>query len=393
MQIDERQILDYLEQQEEDMLRTLEDMVNRPSCGLEPEDAKIFGRYLKELLEQEGFVCHLRDVGNGHAETLAGVWGSKNPGKPILFSGHYDTALHRRFMQDNPFRVEDGKVHGVGVLDMKGGIVIALYVLRALKAFHYKAHPIKFLFSGDEEACHRGSNGGEVFLQESKGCLAAFNMETGLVSNALALGRKGVCRCSIETEGVEAHAGNDFTSGRSAIVDLSEKCLEMHNLTNLEAGTTVNVATIEGGTIYAAVPKHCETRVEMRFLSNKELENTQKRILEICEKEHIEGCQTTVTFTEGIKVFEKNPANVALLNDMNTVAGEYGFPAMGGVVLGGASDAAYSTIAGVPSLCSCGAMGEWNHTVKEYILKDSLLNRSKLYTMAVLNIDSFESLK
>jgi glutamate carboxypeptidase len=46
-------------------------------------------------------------------------------------------------------------------------------------------------------------------------------------------------------------------------------------------------------------------------------------------------------------------------------------------------------MAGVPTVCSCGAMGEWNHTVREYILESSLCQRAKLFTAAVLRLDEF----
>ena len=63
----------------------------------------------------------------------------------------------------------------------------------------------------------------------------------------------------------------------------------------------------------------------------------------------------------------------------------------GQIRLGGSSDAAYITMAGVPCLCSCGTMGEWNHTVREYIMTDSLYERAKLFAGALLNADGFRT--
>ena len=61
----------------------------------------------------------------------------------------------------------------------------------------------------------------------------------------------------------------------------------------------------------------------------------------------------------------------------------------GAGLVGGSSDAACTTIAGVPTVCSCGAMGEWNHTVREYIAESSLCQRAKLFAAAVLRLDEF----
>ena len=57
--------------------------------------------------------------------------------------------------------------------------------------------------------------------------------------------------------------------------------------------------------------------------------------------------------------------------------------------LGGGSDAASTTMAGVPTICSCGVRGQWNHTMKEYAVVDSIFDRSKMYVAAVANSDQF----
>lgn len=385
-------LMSYLDEHQADMTELLRQFAEQPSCGREPEDARRFAGWLQSFLEAEGMTCRQIEVG-ANAPTLSAMIGAELPGKPILFCGHYDTALYRRFMPDNPFRVEaDGTIHGVGVLDMKGGVVIAIFVLRALRAAGFLRRPVKFLFSGDEEACHNSSHGGAVFQQEAAGCCVAFNMETGLPGNRLCVGRRGVCRFVVSVEGVEAHAGNDFTAGRSAIVELAKKCLEISSLTQLENGTTVNVATISGGTIYAAVPKHAEANVEIRFSNNRELERVKRSVLEICSRSHIDGCRTDIRFTELMHVYEEKPSGRALLAYLNEMASQLGQPPLSGVTLGGSSDAAYTVLAGVPTLCSCGAVGEWNHTVREYIEEVSLLSRCKLLALAASHPERLDAI-
>ena len=46
-------------------------------------------------------------------------------------------------------------------------------------------------------------------------------------------------------------------------------------------------------------------------------------------------------------------------------------------------------MAGVPTICSCGVRGQWNHTMKEYAVVDSIFDRSKMYVAAVANADRF----
>jgi len=57
-------------------------------------------------------------------------------------------------------------------------------------------------------------------------------------------------------------------------------------------------------------------------------------------------------------------------------------------MLGGASDAAYITMAEVPCLCSMGVKGEWNHTDREYALVDSAIERIILIVDSILELEN-----
>ena len=58
-----------------------------------------------------------------------------------------------------PFFIdEEGYAHGPGVLDMKGGLVVSLYAVKALSALSLVTPPIKFVFVTDEETLHMHSN-------------------------------------------------------------------------------------------------------------------------------------------------------------------------------------------------------------------------------------------
>ena len=59
------------------------------------------------------------------------------------------------------------------------------------------------------------------------------------------------------------------------------------------------------------------------------------------------------------------------------------------VTLGGGSDASHITIASVPAICSIGVRGQFNHTEKEYALKESIFERTELLANTVVRIDEF----
>src|SRR5262250_3135608 len=56
----------------------------------------------------------------------------QSTGKPILLLGHFDTVWPMGTLAGMPFRVEGGRVFGPGALDMKAGIVMMIFALRAL---------------------------------------------------------------------------------------------------------------------------------------------------------------------------------------------------------------------------------------------------------------------
>ena len=87
---------------------------------------------------------------------LTGVWNKEAAGQPIVLIGHMDTVFAKGTLEKNPFRIdENGNAHGPGVLDMKAGLVIAVYVLKALHEYGYGKRPIRVVFAGDEENGHR----------------------------------------------------------------------------------------------------------------------------------------------------------------------------------------------------------------------------------------------
>ena len=78
--------------------------------------------------------------------------------------------------------------------------------------------------------------------------------------------------------------------------------------------------------------------------------------------------------------FEPNEQILGLLHFVNGVAEENGFVPFGQITLGGASDTGSIVRAGIPALCSCGVIGEFNHNRREYAVVESLFDRCLLYT-------------
>ena len=116
---------------------------------------------------------------------------------------------------------------------MKGGVIISLYVAKALNAIGYEESPIKILYAGEEESDHIGNDADVLFEEEIKVALCAFNMESGHIENRLCVGRKTQYTIHAKVHGLGGHAGNEFTKGKNAVHEAIFKCTELTKLTNL----------------------------------------------------------------------------------------------------------------------------------------------------------------
>ena len=380
------QISSYIDQHQAEIIETWRDVVNAESYHAEAANVNLCAAKLRQEFEKEGFVCRSIPVGENSGDTLTGILGAERSGAPILFSGHMDTVFPKGKFGENPFRIEDGKAYGPGVLDMKGGIVIALYAIKALNHIGYDKRPIKIIFAGDEECLHFGANTADIMIEEARGAACAFNMETGLIDDSLCVSRKGKSEIQVFVEGVEAHAGNDFGSGRNAIVEMAKKVADFAELTNIEVGTTVSPGVIHGGTMSGAVPKHCELAIDMRATKVAEMDKVKKQAEAICGKTYIDGTTTTFKYTTEMLPFERTEAGMAFYEKVAQLAASSGLGEHACKDLGGSSDAAYLTIAGVPTICSCGVRGQWNHTVREYAIVDSMYERAKLWASVIVQL-------
>ena len=386
----QKQVEAYIDAHREEIIEDWKNLVNLEGRGSQPECMDEVAHHLYDLFTAAGFACTL-DRPEGAPLVITGVLGADRPGKPVLFGGHYDTVFTRGTYGENPFRIdEEGKAHGPGCLDMKGGIIISLWVGKALEAVGYKDRPIRITYCGDEEGylCHDAS---AVFLRKAaEGTAASFNMETGPVNNALCVGRKGAMLGSFEVHGVAAHSGNAFEKGRNAVAEAAYKMVALHELTDMEEGTNMNVAIVHGGVMSNQIPDYCKVEICVRLATQKGTREYKEKLAAIMAHTTVEG--TTTVYTPGVTfdIFEPNDHNKALLAFMNRVAEKYGYPPMEGVFLGGGSYAGQFASVGSPTLDSCGVRGEWNHTEKEYAIVESMFERSKLFAAAVLEMDDFD---
>lgn len=379
-------IKEYIKSREEDMLELWGRFVNTHSGTLEPECVNEFGQLCITELEKLGAEWELKGE-EGKAYTIVSILGKERKGKPILFSAHLDTVFRKGDFPKNPFKIEDGKAFGPGVIDDKGGIVMAIYIMKALEHIGYDERPIKFILSGDEELGHRFSKCEEIYMKEAENCSCAFNLEAGQEDNRLCIGRKGKIECRIQVNGVGAHAANLIERGKNAIVEMAHKIIALQELNNDKKGITVNVGTINGGIISNVVPANCTAEVDIRYKSRDDYEMIKEKITEICNSECIKDTETKASFVQSFPPFETTIADFELYEKASDISNRLGYGHVGGVTLNGGSDSAYISKAGIPVVCAFGVQGSRNHTKEEYAIVESLFKRTVWISSLILDIE------
>ena len=386
------QIQQFVQTHQADMLELWKELVNLEGCTDEPENVKKVQNRVRAELAELGFRCWEEPSRPDRCSVLLGVLGEERPGKPVVFGGHLDT-VHATgaFGGANPFKIEDGRAYGPGVLDMKGGIVIALYVIRALQELGYTDRPIKIIFSCEEEKDHVGTDVDQVYMNNSKGALCAFNMETGHITNSLCVGRKTIYTFYATVHGKGGHAGNEFDKGRNALLEAAHKIVQLAALTDLEKGTTVTPSICRCGTHTAGIPGDCELAFDVRILQQAEGDRIEREFKRIMETSYVPDTHTEYRLDKAkLLVFERTEGTMRLLEFVNHIAEQNGYAPFGNITLGGASDAGAMCKAGVPCLCSCGVIGEFNHSLKEYAVVQSLFDRTVIYALTILALKDFQ---
>lgn len=376
----------YVDAHREEMLSLWKELVSMESGSRNKPGIDAVAERIRQVLAEEGAearIVQMEQAGN----TLVGELGAGREKPGILFLGHMDTVFAEGTVAARPFTIKDGIAYGPGVLDMKGGIVAALYALKALTAAGYNVRPLKIILAGDEEVGHIHSNAAELIMAEAQGAAAAFNCETGFTDNAIVVGRKGTAAFELEVKGVAVHAGNEPENGRSAILEMAHKVIDIQKLTNWENGTTFNVGVMHGGTVRNAVPGWAKIEVDVRYLDPAVLPDIRRQMQEIADKSYVQGTTTTVTEIPSIAPMKTTEGVEALFAVVKKTYEEMNLGTPYAKVVGGGSDSAYSVLAGVPTVCAMGVKGGRNHSPEEFAVVETLFERAKLLTACTINFD------
>ena len=294
---------------------------------------------------------------------------------PILLVGHLDTVFPPGTF-DSGMVAQDPYLSGPGVADMKGGLAVivgAIWALDRLKAL--PKIPLLLALNGDEEI---GSpNSGHKLEEFARSCRFGFVFECGGPDGSVVTSRRGLRRYSLMIKGKADHAGNIQVVKQSAVVELAQQILKLEALNDLQAGLSVNVGRVKGGTATNIVPAEAEAELEVRFLHQELGDEVEDRIQKLANSSQEFGIETNLIKGRARPPMEHIPGTAQLFQQVVQVAARNHIH-LSEESRWGASDANLLTAVGLPTIDGLGPVGEMDHSEDERIVKDSLFQRVEL---------------
>ena len=365
----EKLLPEYLDILEQDCL------LESPTADKAGVDAASY--YLADIAKKKGFDIEV------FAQPVAGdvigiLMNSEVNAKPLVYSGHTDTVHPKGLFPAPVVRREGDRMYGPGTLDCKGGVVAALMAMDALKRLGYKKRPLALWIMPDEETSSIQSGKATInyIVDRAKDAVAFLNLEGGSYGKAL-VARKGILRYELTVHGVAGHSSQcpDYAN---AVTEAAHKIIELEKLKDIK-GLTCNCGVIHGGTVGNSVAAECKFIADIRFSTLAEKEEAIAIVKRVAETVHVPRCTCDVREVSYRPPMEATEKNYALLDKINKISAEVGLPHMEPKQGLGGSDAAYSTIAGIPTLDSIGYTGKDCHSVKEYVDMPSVLLAAKYF--------------
>ena len=385
----ESAITAWLSTQHDAMLDLLRQMVDIDSGSYDKPGIDAVGAVAVRFLSAQGIeVDRLPQSARGDClrarvpfEEPSGSSG--NAGKNILLMGHRDTVFPKGEVAQRPFIVSDGRAYGPGVADMKAGLVMNCFVLAAFAKFGGSPAPLVGLFTGDEEI---GSPEGRPVIEaEARHARVVFNSEPGRPTGNVVTGRKGGVFMLMRITGKAAHSGGNFSEGISAIEELARKITEIHALTDLDRGITLNVGLVSGGQSVNTVAPSAEGQIDLRYVDPGDRDDIMARIAGIVAHSHVPGTRAELVIKGEFAPLTQSPAARRLFEIYVDAAAQSGLH-VEGEFAGGCADSGFTAAVGAPTICAVGPVGGKAHTAEEWLDIASLVPRAQSCARAILNL-------
>ena len=298
----------------------------------------------------------------------------------LLLCTHLDT-VHRHW-PGVTWSETGSRVVGPGVADMKGGVLVVLLALRALRQAGIHDLSWTVVATTDEETGSWASR--DVLASLAPGHAAAFIPEPAMADGSIVVQRPGSARVSIEVTGRAAHAGRDAATGISAVTALCEAVAAAAKLAE-PPRRIVNMALLRGGDAANIIPDRASSVGNIRWQSEADGAALVEGFRALARGGAGDLPHVKIEVEVNRPVKERTASVENLVACMQAAAGQLGLT-VGAGFTGGVSDGNIIQAAGVPTLDGMGVRGGNLHRHDEFAELDSLGERAALLALTMLRV-------
>ncbi len=405
---EEQRILSLVEKNSAESIAFLEEVVNINSGTLNVKGVKEVGNRFSSAFTDIGFNTKWIDMPAemdraGHL--FASTEGIK--GKRLLLIGHLDTV----FEEDSEFQkfemVNDTVAKGPGANDMKGGNVVVLYALKALReAGMLDSAQITVAFTGDEESTGKPLTiSRKDLIDAAKSSDIALGFETSTGFDNATVARRGSSNWNVTVTGKRAHSSGIFREnvGAGANFELARILNGFYNEVRGPELLSFNPGMMLGGTKMDLEAKQSKGSIfgkgnvvaqtayvqgGLRFISEEQKEEARDKMRAIVAN-NLPQTSAVVEFEDSYPAMQPTPQNYALLEKLSQVSLDMGGPAVAAYDPGkrGAADTSF-VAEYVACLDGLGTMGTGAHTPNETVYINTiemLTKRTALLIYRLIN--------
>jgi glutamate carboxypeptidase len=402
----ESHLKEFLEPRLPDYLALLRQMVAINSFTTNPDGINALGEFTAGAFAHLGFQAEfIQSAGPQYGRHLVLTRPGRSSRKIGLVS-HLDTVFpaEEEICNNFAWRVEGDRIYGPGTVDIKGGTVLILMVLDALREFApdtFEDVTWVVLLDAAEEA--DADDFGAICRRRLEGALACLIFEGGNVNGRDALvvvARKGMVIYRAVSEGKASHAGVAHREGANAVVQMADVIQRVARLTDYERDLTFNVGYVCGGTVTNRVPHFAEMGVEMRAFTPEVYEQGVAAMLALDGHSTIYSagngrypCKVSITIERSTQPWPRNRATDRLYEIWRDTGAALGLNVVP-EQRGGLSDGNH-TWQVVPTLDGLGPSGANAHCSEqaadgskeqEYVTVSSFIPKACLNTLAILKL-------
>ncbi len=368
-------LLSYARLRQAEMIRLIRALVE---CESPSDDARAVGRFVELVADTLAPLGRVRRIPGGkhgpHLLCEFNLPGARPEGR-LLLLGHLDTVWPVGTLARMPFREAEGRLWGPGVLDMKAGLALAVFAVRALREMERPVRrQVALQLNSDEEVGSPSSR--SLTEEQARRSVAVLVLEPGTgLEGKLKTARKGVGDYTLVVRGKAAHAGADFSAGSSAILELARQIEKIAGFTRLDRGITVNPGVISGGSRANVVAAEAYAEIDVRVVRLKDAATLDRRFRRLRPVD--KRCTLEISGGLNRPPMERSPGGRRLVRLARKLAAELGVR-LEESLSGGGSDGNFTAALGVPTLDGLGAVGEGMHAPEESVLVDRLADRTAL---------------